>query len=579
MHSNTSTPRSLSPIQEGPVNNMEQIALYPHVNHSRNESIETSQFSSESDSDDNNNNNKKLKRVKMKRGKLRPSIDVIESSAPVFQTGDFPLSNIRNNGTYTANSSTSTLNYNTDIPPSKKSYFPKLLRNNDKETVLPITTVTNEKETKKKKQRNCCLNILLIIIILFLLGNVIALDVIYFRSPVLQAQNITTLINNTKDATNAPPQEQNIKATICMTLLGTTAPKEFSCGNCLDEQSFYNVSTFCTLKSIWANSINQTSIETNLGWMQDSNFCEWGGIKCDDNNNIIELDLRLPNVPRTLNDLLGKLKTLQRLTISGDGQLPNGAIPPSIFQLENLIEFTLTSTGLTGPIPNTFDKMTSLKSLQFRSNKQLNVPIPDTISSTSLTTLVYNSQNTSGIIPDFIGNSESLRSSLETLDLSLNKLTGKIPDTLMNLTKLKSLNLGGNLLSGEIPPSFTSSKFTKSLISLDLNSNGFSGTIPASLNQFENLVDLNLQRNSFTGPIPSELSSLGKLSILSLNNNKLSGNIPDSIGTMNLDRLLVNDNALAGVIPVKICQRNYQACNLARNQLTSSTITCGNCTL
>src|SRR3954447_22574914 len=111
MYSNTSTPRSLSPIQEGPVNNMEKIiAMYPHINHNRNESVESSQFSSDSDDD-----NKKLKRVKMKRGKIRPSIEVIESSAPVFQTGDLPLNNRNNHGIYTANSSTTTLNYNTEI--------------------------------------------------------------------------------------------------------------------------------------------------------------------------------------------------------------------------------------------------------------------------------------------------------------------------------------------------------------------------------------------------------------------------------------------------------------------------------
>jgi len=85
MYSNTSTPRSLSPIQEGPVNHMEHIINF---NHNRNESVESSQFSSDSDDD-----NKKLKRVRMKRGKIRPSIEVIESSAPVFQTGDLPLNN------------------------------------------------------------------------------------------------------------------------------------------------------------------------------------------------------------------------------------------------------------------------------------------------------------------------------------------------------------------------------------------------------------------------------------------------------------------------------------------------------
>src|SRR5688572_11264082 len=131
---NTSTPSSLSPIQERPVDNRNKdhiMTMYPHINHNRNESLESSQFSSDSD-DDNNNNSKKLKRVKMKKAKVRPSIEVIESSAPVFQTGDIPLNNNRNNhGNYTANSSTTTLNYNTDAPPAKTSCFTELLRKRD----------------------------------------------------------------------------------------------------------------------------------------------------------------------------------------------------------------------------------------------------------------------------------------------------------------------------------------------------------------------------------------------------------------------------------------------------------------
>ncbi|RIA85010.1 hypothetical protein C1645_782792 [Glomus cerebriforme] len=364
-----------------------------------------------------------------------------------------------------------------------------------------------------------------------------------------------------------------------MTLLGTTPPINFICDQCSDDQSFYNVTTFCVLKSIWTNAFNQTSIES-LGWMRDTLFCEWNGIKCDNNNNIIELELKFPNIPKATQTFgLGKLKTLQRLTIIGGAGFPFGPLPFSIFQLENLVDLALISTNYTNTIPNTFDKMTSLKSLRIANNYQLNsFIIPDTISTTSLVTLVFSLQNVNGAIPDFIGNSITLQNSLQNLDLSSNNLTGNIPNSLFNLRNLQSLRLGTNSLTGQIPPGLTSSKFTNSLTSIDLSANWFSGNIPASLNKFVNLISLNLETNLLTGPIPAELSTLN-LNDLILENNQLSGSIPDSIGNINLRNLRLRNNTLTGFIPPSICQRRtYAFCTMGQNQFQVQTgLSCGDC--
>ncbi|GES79072.1 LRR receptor-like serine/threonine-protein kinase ERECTA [Rhizophagus clarus] len=411
--------------------------------------------------------------------------------------------------------------------------------------------------------------------------NIAALDVAYAayrNSPLSKVSNITTLVNNSNGGFT-PTQEQNLKATICSTILGTTPPLNFNCDFCWDDQSFYNVTTFCLLRSVYNNAFNQSSFD-HIGWFRDIDYCRWLGIKCDNSNNIVELNLEFPNIPRVLENRIGALTTLQKLSIIGGLQLPNNQLPVSMFSMSNLQTLILTATGFTGPIPNTFNKMTSLKSLQFRQNLQLTEPIPDSIASTSLDVLIYTQQNVSGPIPDFIGNSPTLQQSLESLDLSNNLFTGNIPNSLMNLTKLRILGLGTNLLTGDFPfLAIISSRFAKTLANLSIQQNTFTGVIPPSLAQCDKLQIINLAFNSFTGSIPAELSTLNDLGFLTLSGNKLTGNIPDSLGNLKFIRLDLNNNLLTGPIPASICQNTYSFCNLQENQLSPLPTTCNVCTL
>lgn len=496
-----------------------------------------SAFSSESDSDNNESHQVKKKKVK---SQLPKSIEIESSVPPPMRNNN--NNNRINNSSYTNSDATLIqINYDNNPPPApvkKKSFFSKLFSKISKlfwwKKKKEIVTLTKEEKKKllkkKKKKRNCCLIIILIIIILILLGNIAALDVAYAAYRNSPISNITNLVNDF-----IPAQEQNLKSTICSTLLGTTPPINFNCEFCWDDNSLYNVTSFCMLKSIYVNAFNQTSFDL-INWMKDVNYCKWFGVKCDDSNNIIELILKFPTIPRVLDSRLGRLKTLQQFTLIGNNQYPNNVIPSSIFQMENLQNLFITSTSFIGKIPNTFDKMTSLKTLRITDNRLLTDPIPDSIGSTSLDTLVYAMHNITGTIPDFIGNSPSLQKSLVILDLSGNLYTGNIPDSIMNLQKLKTLSVPNNLLSGEFPISITTSKFAKSLAFLDLSSNNFSGIIPPTIVQCENLKTINLQVNSFTGPLPAELSKL-TLTDLILSSNKLSGEIPASIGDINLNRL------------------------------------------
>ncbi|GAB2240805.1 hypothetical protein Droror1_Dr00021323 [Drosera rotundifolia] len=85
------------------------------------------------------------------------------------------------------------------------------------------------------------------------------------------------------------------------------------------------------------------------------------------------------------------------------------------------------------------------------------------------------------------------------IDLSHNKLVGKVPDLIENLHTLQKLDLSYNNLNGVIPTSFEK---LSNMYWLDLSHNSLSGSIPQQLTQLSLLNHFNLSYNQLTGPIP-----------------------------------------------------------------------------
>jgi len=384
------------------------------------------------------------------------------------------------------------------------------------------------------------------------------LDVRSFQPPLNSA--------NSTAATDplAPPPVQ-VKNAVCISLFSAFVlqPQQFPCDFCTSDSNVApNITDFCVLKGIWANAFNVTSIETVAGWMKDNEFCKWVGVTCDQGGRVVALQLSSPNVPNIFIDNLGNLENLSTLKITGNSLAPSGPFPTSLFKLKNLATIRLELTALSN-MPNTFDKLSSLTSLQLIRNPSLSNTFPSSVTSLSLNTLAVSGQNIGGAIPDVIGNSATLQSSLQNLDMSSNKFTGTVPASLLQLKSLTSLVLGSNQLSGPIPALPTT------LTTLDLSTNAFSGSIPTSVTQITGLTFLSLQANLLTGPIPPSITQLTKLTDLSLQSNKLSGGIPDGIGNMNILSLNLASNVLTGQVPISVCQRAFNTCDLSLNTLTS----------
>ena len=91
---------------------------------------------------------------------------------------------------------------------------------------------------------------------------------------------------------------------------------------------------------------------------------------------------------------------------------------------------------------------------------------------------------------------------------------------------------------------------------VQIGGRGLTGRIPASLSNLSRLRRLRLDNNELTGSILSELGSLADLTVLRVSDNELSGNIPSELGDLtNLLVLYLHNNRLSGCVPASLRPR------------------------
>ncbi|XP_058216004.1 receptor-like protein EIX2 isoform X1 [Rhododendron vialii] len=180
----------------------------------------------------------------------------------------------------------------------------------------------------------------------------------------------------------------------------------------------------------------------------------------------------------------------------------NGSIPWQICHLNRIQVLDLSQNHLSGNMPSCFSNFTAL----VETNKS--------VASASFGYVAYGASLGDGITSYYSGSyeanafvqwkgqdqeySKNLRL-LKTIDLSSNKLSGKIPEQVGSLAGLHSLNLSRNTLTGKIIQEIGQMKM---LESLDLSANKLSGEIPGSLAHLNFLSVLNLSSNNLSGEIP-----------------------------------------------------------------------------
>uniref|UniRef100_A0A0E0KB84 Leucine-rich repeat-containing N-terminal plant-type domain-containing protein n=1 Tax=Oryza punctata TaxID=4537 RepID=A0A0E0KB84_ORYPU len=113
------------------------------------------------------------------------------------------------------------------------------------------------------------------------------------------------------------------------------------------------------------------------------------------------------------------------------------------------------------------------------------------------------------------------------LSLQDNTIAGPIPNSLGFLPDLRGVYLFKNRFSSAVPASIANC-VALLLTAFDASNNLLTGAIPPSLANSTKLMHLNLSHNTISGDIPPELADSPSLVFLSLSHNKLSGHIPDA---------------------------------------------------
>lgn len=255
---------------------------------------------------------------------------------------------------------------------------------------------------------------------------------------------------------------------------------------------------------------------------------------------------------------LCKLPNLSELFM--DGNKLSGEIPEEIWSMPSLTGLGLSQNLLTGLIPSSIRNAKKLKQLWLHNNL-LTGTLPNEMCELSNLEEFHINNATYKIVAGWM-----------VKNTEYNHITGKIPENIGNLKKLKELYVGSTGLTGELPRSIWE---CESMEVLDLGngigkySNAITGTISEEIVNFRNLFNFSISGNQFTGTIPKSITKLTNLGVIAVDENNLEGTIPEDIGNLvGLRTFWASYNNLNGTIPKSICNLiNLQSFFISGNKI------------
>ncbi|MBK7094094.1 MAG: T9SS type A sorting domain-containing protein [Saprospiraceae bacterium] len=277
-------------------------------------------------------------------------------------------------------------------------------------------------------------------------------------------------------------------------------------------------------------------------------------------NKLILLALQNNNFSGTIPSELSNLKELKGLFLS-ENEL-QGLLPDSLFHLPELEVLTLNDNKFEGEI---FNKINNLKMLSYLScdNNEFEGIIDTVISGLlNLRHISASNNRLEGFLP-----AELFYDRLIFLDLSKNKLAGKLPPEIKNAVNISYVDLSYNNFEDTLPKELCS---LFKLNTINLNNNKFTGSIPTEIGNLKQLQYLNLKNNLFEGSIPEEIGNMYSLIDFNAANNELTGSLPASIGYLSqLTSLDLNHNNLTGSVPKEMSKLyDIKKINLKDNNLS-----------
>ncbi|KAK9221108.1 hypothetical protein WN944_009533 [Citrus x changshan-huyou] len=202
--------------------------------------------------------------------------------------------------------------------------------------------------------------------------------------------------------------------------------------------------------------------------------------------------------------------------------------------------FSISNNNLTGEIPSSFCNLNSIQSFDV-SNNSLSGQIPQCLGNSTLETVDLGMNNFQGSIPQ----TYEKGCNLTYLRLSGNHLEGPLPPSLTNCVKLQFLDVGNNSLSGPIPEYLGNS----TLEVLDMRMNKFNGSLPQTFGKRCVLESLKLNGNRLEGPLSPSLVNCRHLEVIDVGNNQINDTFPHWLDILpELQVLTLRSNRFRGPI-------------------------------
>eukprot|EP00798_Chlamydomonas_sp_ICE-L_P030851 gene30851-35891_t len=333
-------------------------------------------------------------------------------------------------------------------------------------------------------------------------------------------------------------------------------------------QYFYNATQGGSWvnNSGWADAREYNNNTCYLPFDEDNpfpSFCCWYGITCcmskvclgggfnclcSTRGAVMEMDLRNNNLvgPLAFHDwtvqdsvILEALACDLKIILLSTNSL-TGTIPDAVSQMQSVEIIGFGGNQLEGTIPSGVGRLESLKRLDLTNNK-LTGSLPDGLcvrmspsgfKESVITDILVSGNSLTGLTP-------SLCPALVYLEANSNRLSGSM-GTLGTFPELHILDLSNNLISGIVP---TPEAWGELMISVNLQNNRMTGSLPENFSTIWYLTDLNVGGNLLNGTIPPSIfSRIGSLTSLNI-----AGNCSAALGQYD-----TTPSCITGTIPDKI---------------------------
>ena len=259
---------------------------------------------------------------------------------------------------------------------------------------------------------------------------------------------------------------------------------------------------------------------------------------------------------------LGALVNLVSLRLDGNNLV--GRIPPELANLSQLRTLNLYGNALEGSIPPEFGSLVNLEWLPLGDNNLVGRIPPELGSLTQLRTLNLYGNALEGPIPPEFGNLINLA----WLSLGSNKLEGPIPQSFLQLDRLRAFYIGSN--EGLCVPG--TSAFVGWLEGIEGQDESGALCNESDRRVLESLFDgaggsdWSNADGWVSGPALDDwhgvrADTLGRVRLLDLERNGLSGQLPASLGSLaQMTELRIGGNTgLSGPLPLSLAALSLRA--------------------